>query len=150
MNLELVKRFIPGGEEEEGYYQPRWGRLANRVRPSETPPEETSGALTLQVGDLVKWDIPPGRDPSYWSREQGRAARGLVMDIHWSLLVGFGKEKTHYYPAAVIAWSDDKATLSDHRSLRLVSRPAEIIKSKRDKKRQSRATTTEEVTRGTR
>jgi hypothetical protein len=150
MNLELVKRLIPGGEEEEGLYQTRRAHLPNRVRPSETPPEETSGALTLQVGDLVKWDIPPGRDPSYWSREQGLDARGLVMDIHWSLLVGFGKERTRYYPAAVIAWSDDKATLTDHRCLRLVSRPAEIVKSKRDKKRQSRATAVQEVTRGAR
>lgn len=130
MNLELLALYLPDWEAIDRSMS--WNVLPRRVRPGEVPPLPTYGELSIRPGDLVGWSIAPGSNASFYSR-LGRDALGLVFDVHWLLddphgVVG---ARPGYYPSAVIAWNDNKCTCSDHRTLRLVSRPAArgIIKS---------------------
>lgn len=76
-------------------------------------------------GELVRWSVPQGFDPYYYSMSLGPRARGLVIETRWTLVDWYDmkEEDFHYCPESVVLWNDGQVTQSHHAALKLTSRP---------------------------
>lgn len=105
---------------------------SERYKPIDTPESDLicpiSNEPTLEVGDLVQWDVADDSDAWYWNKLNIRGV-GIVMETFLMGIEGAGRDRNEsfYVPSAKIMWSNsmdncDSETNTSHSCVKRISR----------------------------